>query len=958
MIGQTISHYRIIEKLGEGGMGVVYKADDTKLDRPVALKFLASHLVSDEEVRKRFEREAKAAAGLHHPNICTVHEIDEFEGKTFIAMAFLAGEGLDRKIESGPLKLKDALDIAIQTAQGLQAAHERGIVHRDIKPANLMVTNSGPKQLVTIMDFGLAQLADRSKLTRMDETMGTVTYMSPEQTYGAEIDRRSDIWSLGVVIYEMVTGQQPFKGHYDKAVMYSITNEEPEPMTALRTGIPMELEWLVGKCLAKDSNERYQSTADMVVDLETLRKKLESGRSTIMPAGSAASVMTGAQTGLTHTPAQAGPLAKYRIIEDIQEPDDAVKYLAEDTELHRSVAIRVLPQSSAERVERAQRRKQALLIGATALTALLAVIFAFFPLSSPPPATEAPVWRFSIAPEGLQPRARLSPDGKYIAYTTEKENESVLWLRPLGSEMPRRIEGTEGARSSDWSPDSESIVFGTDRELKRIAIDGGAPITLCVLPAPGGPYAFLGASWSPDGNRIVFSSGLQLYEIPARGGEPTLLFEPDEGKRMNYFWAPHFLPSVGASEGLVYTAASGPNDARVWLLDVRTGEERELTPGRDAVYSKSEHLIYHPGNNTDAGLQALPFSVETLAVTGKPFPIEENGRWASVASDGTLAYYDSGTSRFLPRLVWKDRAGKTLSTIGQPQVGIHTPSLSPDGRRVAVGGKDEERGGTEDIWLHEVSRPVKTRLTFDEGYDSHPTWLPAGDAITFTSDRSGDRELYLRRIDASSPAEPLLKPDSSVRRWPSDWSKDGRLMLFYERPVSDPLAHDLWYLERRDDGSGYQAVPLLQTPFSEITAVFSPDHQWVAYTSNESGRYEVYIRSFPDGQGKQQVSINGGARPRWSQEGEIFYVEESTFTLMAVPVSMSPTLTIGQPQQLFSSDRLGVGTQVFTYDVTPDGQQFVMSEVTEGESEAGDKLQPAIRIVRNWYEEFRDREQD
>ena len=251
MIGRTISHYKITEKLGEGGMGVVYKAEDTKLDRPVALKFLAAHLVSDEDVRKRFEREAKAAVALNHPNICHVYSIDEIEGKTFIAMAFLECEGLDKKIEAGPLKLKDALDIAIQTAQGLQAAHEKKIVHRDIKPANLMVTGSGSKQHITIMDFGLAQLADRSKLTSTDETMGTVTYMSPEQTYGIDLDHRSDIWSLGVVIYEMVTGQQPFKGHYDKAVMYSITNEQPQPITALRTGVPMELELLVNKCLAK-----------------------------------------------------------------------------------------------------------------------------------------------------------------------------------------------------------------------------------------------------------------------------------------------------------------------------------------------------------------------------------------------------------------------------------------------------------------------------------------------------------------------------------------------------------------------------------------------------------------------------------------------------------------------------------------------------------------------------------
>ena len=279
MIGQTISHYRITEKLGEGGMGVVYKAEDTSLDRPVALKFLAPHLVQDTEIRKRFEREAKAAAALNHPNICTVHEIAEANGRTFIAMAFLEGEGLDKKIEAGPLKLQDALDIAIQTAKGLQAAHGKKVVHRDIKPANLMIGDDGQ---VTVMDFGLALLTDRSKLTRMDETMGTVTYMSPEQTYGAEIDHRSDVWSLGVVLYEMVTGQEPFKGHYDKAVMYSITNEQPEPMTGLRTGVPLELEWLVGKCLAKAANERYQSAGEVLVDLSAQHKRIESGQSAVL----------------------------------------------------------------------------------------------------------------------------------------------------------------------------------------------------------------------------------------------------------------------------------------------------------------------------------------------------------------------------------------------------------------------------------------------------------------------------------------------------------------------------------------------------------------------------------------------------------------------------------------------------------------------------------------------------
>ncbi len=364
MIGRKISHYKVLEKVGEGGMGVVYKAEDTRLGRTVALKFLAAHLLKDAESRKRFDREAKAVAALNHPNICTIHEIDEAEGRTFLALEFIEGESLQARIERGPLPLEDALDLARQAADGLEAAHEKGVVHRDIKPGNLLIT---PKGQLKILDFGLALLTEGSKLTQLDTTLGTIAYMSPEQTMAADTDSRTDIWALGVVLYEMVSGRLPFRGDYDRAVMYSITSEEPEPLTALRTGVPMELEWLINKCLAKQPDGRYQNAADLIVDLTALRKKMESGKSTIVrPVAASTPVGTGNPAGPTLEPTnqpagaqapQSAPgvapqapatsvipgstFGPYRVIEDLGSGGEIAAYRAEDTQLRRSVTISV-----------------------------------------------------------------------------------------------------------------------------------------------------------------------------------------------------------------------------------------------------------------------------------------------------------------------------------------------------------------------------------------------------------------------------------------------------------------------------------------------------------------------------------------------------------------------------------------------------------------------------------------
>ena len=388
MIGQTISHYHIAEKLGEGGMGVVYKARDTKLERTVALKFLAAHLLQDEESRKRFQREAKAAASLDHPNICTVHAIEESDGRTFIVMAFVKGQSLDKRIEPGPLKIPDALDIAQQIAKGLEAAHEKGVVHRDIKPANVIVDDKGQ---VTVMDFGLALLTEGSKLTALDATLGTVAYMSPEQAQGAKVDHRTDIWALGCVLYEMVCGRRPFQGEYDQALLYEIVHEEYEPLTAVRAGVPMELEVFAGKCLAKNREERYKDASDLAVDLKSLLRKLESGKSAVLKTavtggaerGAPSSALSGsASPELASSPAQVAPGTQ-----------------GTGTET-----------SAPARVSHFARQ-----ILPWLLLCVAAAVLAAMWLRWPEPAPQTPLRRFAFRPGPEVSRPAISPNGKYIA---------------------------------------------------------------------------------------------------------------------------------------------------------------------------------------------------------------------------------------------------------------------------------------------------------------------------------------------------------------------------------------------------------------------------------------------------------------------------------------------------------------------------------------------------------------
>ena len=886
-------------------MGVVYQAQDSKLERTVALKFLAAHLLKDEEARERFHREAKAAAALSHPNICRVHEIDEAQGRTFIAMEFVEGEDLDKRIERGPLKIPEALDIALQIAKGLEAAHEKKIVHRDIKPGNVIVDGKGH---VTVMDFGLALLTESSKLTQLDTTVGTVAYMSPEQAQGVEVDRRTDIWALGCVLYEMVCGQRPFKGLYDKALLYEIVHEEYEPLTAVRAGVPMELEWLVGKCLKKAGPERYQHTEDVIVDLTSLSKTLESGASTVaeaprLPLPSASGASPGG-------PPQQSAIAGAS---------------SEGLVFRRRLHI-----------------FQALFAFVTVVALVLGV------LAVRPEPGQAPLRKFSFAPGPLgyrllaNQRAAISPDGRQIVYVAGGE-QTKLWIRDLNSEEPRALDGTDGAHAPFWSPDSQFIGFSTGDlrggggELKKVSARGGAANMVCQLT---GNYA--GGAWSPDGESIVFASGtvLRLYEVPSRGGSPTLLLEPDESVKGDYFWTPRFLPLEAGKRVLLFTMGA-VFDSEIVVEDLETGARKVLATGAKPAYSRSGHILYQTGLTT-AGVWALPFSIAALEATGEAFPISEEASEPSVAADGTFAYVGAEGQR---QLVWRDREGGRIGAIGQPQRDLQYPSLSPDGRYIAATGY--EKGILEsDIWIFDLARSIRTRLTFDPDHDTRPIWSPAGNEIAFASFREGNYDIFVRSADGGGAATALTAGE--LWQGPGDWSPDGRFLVY------DTLGHpergrDILSLRRKDDGQGFDEVPFLQTSFNERNPKLSPDGRFVVYQSDESGRFEVYVRPFPEGEGKWPVSRSGGEDPRWSRDGkELVYVDGDT--LVAVAVETTPGFSAGQASRLFSDLSLQRGNYQ-NYDVSPDGRRFVTVENVD--------VDPTrVHVVENWFEEFRGREQE
>jgi serine/threonine-protein kinase len=894
MIGSSLLQYRVASKLGEGGMGEVWRAEDTKLGRDVALKMLPDGFAQDPERLARFEREARVLASLSHPNIAGIHGHEEVDGTHFLVMELVEGQSLAERIQQGPMPVDEVVRIAKQIAEAVEAAHEKGVVHRDLKPANVNITPDGN---VKVLDFGLAKAlvgdpmsgdaADHDlslsptltqAMTGLGVLLGTAGYMSPEQARGKPVDRRADIWAFGCIVYEMLTGQRLFTGETATDVIGAVVHKEPD-LDELPPKVPAQIRRLLDRCLQKDVNRRLQSIGDARIALQ----------------------------------------------EWLENPEDEVAAVA--------------------------KPRPGWLSWATAAVAGLAGLALGGFLLGSSEHTPPPVERF-VVELGEEPlfggrgaAAVPSPDGRYLAYATTLSGTGSLYLRPLD-----RLESAKAAsgQSREWphnaffSPDSQWLGFFTVGELKKMPVTGGSPITLADTEMPRG------GSWSADG-RIVFapqsSGGLSI--VPAAGGEVIPLTTVAEGEGFESHRYPQWLPGDPA---VLFTAidASG---TRLEIVEVESGERSVLHEGGFyGRYIPTGHVLFVDGD----AVFAMPFDAKRLEREGSPMPVLEGvssfpagGQAQYHVSDTGLLVYRPGSDELDPfSISWVDRSGK-LEDLWDDEGIYGTPRLSPDGRRLAV---SVQRGDDWDVWVYDIERDVATRLTFGSGYDADPVWSPDGRYVAFASDREdGQMATYRTRSDGTGEAERLIELGKLEFPAPMSWSPDGGRLL-----VTTPGQNgsdDLWFVPV--DGQG-EPEPYLATPFEESEGQFSPDGRWIAYRSNETGEAEIYVRS-TQGPGKWQISDGGGWQPLWSAHGRTLFFR-SREGLNAVEVeARGEEFRAGRPQFLFGEIFGGPqGVQVpgylfFDYDVSADGQKFVVFPRRTDE----DSGSSTVHVVSGWFEEVR-----
>ncbi len=833
MISGTILHYEILEKLGEGGMGEVYRAHDTKLDRFVALKFLPEAVSNSSDETARFIHEAQAAAALNHPNICTVYGIEESDGKYFIAMEFVDGQTLRARM--GNLSLKQAVDIGIQIAEGLGAAHEKGIVHRDVKPENIMIRKDGIAQ---VMDFGLAKLRGTSRLTKEGSTVGTAGYMSPEQVQGQDTDHRSDIFSLGVLLFEMFAGELPFKGMHETAVAYEIVNVDSPPMSSIKPEIPPDLDAIVLECLEKDPRERTQSAGQVALDLKKYRRE-----STRLRASKITAARPAARSGDRGINMESGGSAV---------------------------------------AEHRKGNPWVWLAGIGLFTLVLGVAIGMLIFGRH---KSLPVVSASITmPPGIEYDAAtggnsaISPDGSKIVFAGSDSILKVdLWVRDVSSGKATRLAGTAGASYPFWSGVGRSIAFFADGKLKKVAADGGPVITLADAPLGRG------GAWNKAG-MIIFSPSVNdpnLYEVTDNGGTPVAV----TGFESTSDFAPRFPSFLPDGTHFLFTSVkltSVTSQTTAFIGSIETHKSVEFDHGiSNSLYASGYLFFLQQGI-----LMAQKFNPTSFKLGGAPVSIEQKvNNWIarakgdfSVSENGILLFAEEDRSAS-EQLTWLGRNGDEQHITDA--VPWSYPALSPDGSRIAYDQVDES--GLIDLWVYDIARRVKTRLSFGGSEsDAAPVWSRDGTKIFFSRQLGGNpTDIFMKMADGSGAEQPVIRDTipGSLGYAPTDVSPDGRYLL--EFFINSKSASELGFVDL-----GAKPYKVTSLGIQGSWARFSPDGRWFAYQSSESGRPEVYVRAFGSQNGRWQLSQGGGSNPVWVGS-EIIYLSSSGEAFMRVEVTLS-----------------------------------------------------------------------
>jgi serine/threonine protein kinase/Tol biopolymer transport system component len=888
--GTRLGSYEVASQIGAGGMGEVYQAHDTKLGRDVAIKVLPSNFVNDPERLSRFQREARMLAALNYPNIAAIYGLEQCDGVTCLVMELVSGDTLAERVKAGPLGIEEALKIAVQIAEALEAAHEKSIIHRDLKPANVKVT---PEGKVKVLDFGLAKAfasdttsedIGNSPTLSMAATMqgvilGTAAYMSPEQARGKACDKRTDIWAFGCVLYELLAGNAAFNGEDITDILAAVVRAEPD-WSRLPPSTPTKIRNLLRRCLQKDRRQRFHDAADVRIEIEeTLAAPNDSGAT------------------------QSGPASISRLL---------------------------------------------LAVGTVAAAlAIIAVVasWGWWRATRPVEQSPRPLIRLDVdlGPDvslGSQygTDAILSPDGTRVVYVSRGR----LFTRRLDQPNATELSGTQGAVAPFFSPDGQWVAFFALGKLNKISVEGGATIALCdtVLGR--------GGSWGDDGDIIAALSGnAGLSRIPSAGGPPTPVTELQSGET-SHRW-PQVLPG---GKAVLFTASTGGagagpgyDGANIEVMSLADHHRKTLQRGGTfGRYLPSGHLIYVSRGT----LFAVPFDLNRLEVRGTPSPVLNQVGYSTsngtaefdFSQTGTLVYRSGEAGGGLVTVQWLDAAGKTEPLLAKTDA-YTRPSLSPDGNRLAI-------ATTADIWVYEWQRDTMTRLTFGGVTFGYPLWSPDGRYIVFQSPGG----MFWTRSDGSGKPQPLTQ--SKNRQLPSSFTPDGKRLAFHElMPLTQ---NDIWTVPLESDASGLRAgkpEPFLQTPFDERHGAFSPDGRWMAYDSNESGVYQVYVRAFPDKGGKWQISNSGGLNPVFSRNGHDLFFRNDANQIMVVGYTIKGDSYVADKPRVWSENRLADLGVIPNYDLAPDGKRIV-ALMPAGTPEV-QRAQSHVIFLENFFDEVRRR---